>query len=124
MKKLNDSRSFGLKGAIVKFLAVIMCVSVFFGLVVTSTGCNVIDNITDGLNVNANNLSETDLARLITNAIVNERSVGDSYEKIPKTQLDGLSYSMFSEYCAVLRKCSNEHGTVDSFRILNESEKE
>ena len=124
MKKLNDSRSFGLKGAIVKFLAVIMCVSVFFGLVVTSTGCNVIDNITDGLNVNSNNLSETDLARLITNAIINERSVGDSYEKIPKTQLDGLSYSMFSEYCAVLRKCSNEHGTVDSFRILNESEKE
>ncbi|MBR4557825.1 MAG: hypothetical protein IKO15_10170 [Clostridiales bacterium] len=124
MKKLNDSRSFGLKGAIVKFLAVIMCVSVFFGLVVTSTGCSFIDNITDGLNVNSNNLSETDLARLITNAIINERSVGDSYEKIPKTQLDGLSYSMFSEYCAVLRKCSNEHGTVDSFRILNESEKE
>ena len=124
MKKLYNSKVFGFKSIFVKALTVIMCASFIFGIALASTGCKVINNITDGLNGTNSYLTETDLARLITNAIISERNVGDSYEKIPKTQLDGLSYSMFSEYCAVLRKCSNEHGTVDSFRILNETEKE
>ena len=112
-----------LKGFISKALAVIMCVSMLTALVVGSTGCNFINNITDGLNVASNNLSEAELARLVVNAIISEKNVGDSYEKIPKSQLDGLSYSMFSEYCSILRKHSQIHGNVDSFRILNDVEK-
>ena len=122
MKKLNNSRVLNLKGVMAKTLAVIMCVSMLTALVATSTGCNFINNITDGLNVN-NNLSEAELARLVVNAIISDKNVGDSYEKIPKSQLDGLSYSMFSEYCSILRKHSQLHGNVDSFRILNDVEK-
>lgn len=122
MKKLNNSRVHNLKGVMSKALAVIMCVSMLTALVVGSTGCNFINNITDGLNV-TNTLSEAELARLVVNAIISDKNVGDSYEKIPKSQLDGLSYSMFSEYCSILRKHSQLHGNVDSFRILNDVEK-
>ena len=122
MKKYNDSKVSGLKGFISKALAVVMCVSMLMTLVATSTGCNFINNITDGLNVTGT-LSEAELARLVVNAIISDKNVGDSYEKIPKTQLDGLSYSIFSEYCSILRKHSQLHGNVDSFKILDDVEK-
>ena len=123
MKKLNNSWNKFSGGSFAKILAVIMCVSMLLGVVMTSAGCNLINNITEGLKATSNSLSETELARLITNAVISDKNVGDSYAKIPKSQLNGLSYSMFSEYCSILRKCSNEHGTVDSFRILNENDK-
>ena len=123
MKRLNNSWNKFSGGSFAKILAVIMCVSMLFGVVMTSAGCNLINNITEGIKATSNSLSETELARLITNAVISDKNVGDSYAKIPKSQLNGLSYSMFSEYCSILRKCSNEHGTVDSFRILNENDK-
>lgn len=123
MFKRNDSRIFGFTRAVSKALAVVLCVSTLFTMVIGSTGCNFIGDITDGLKVSNSILSEADLARLVVNAIISEKNVGDSYEKIPKAQLDGLSYSMFSEYCSILRKNSQVHGNVDSFRVLNDVEK-
>lgn len=123
MLKRDNSRHISFKGACIRCLAVIMSVSVIFGMTVSLTGCNFISNITSGLNVTANQLSETDIARLMVNAILSEKAVADSYAKIPQSQLNGLSYSVFYEYCSILRKCSAVHGTADSFRILNDSDK-
>ena len=106
------------KGSLSRVLAVILCITMLFGFTVSATGCNVIN-----LNVSASQISETELARLIVNAIVSDKNVADCYAKIPASQLDGLSYSFFSEYCSILRKCSQEHGTPDSFRILNDEDK-
>ena len=119
LKEDNSRKTF--KGVLTRALAVIMCISVVFG-VLGLTGCNLIDNLTHGVTQKA--LSEAELARLVTNAVISDSNVADCYAKFPKNQLDGLSYSMFSEYCSILRKNSSEHGTPDSFRILNEEDKQ
>ena len=121
MKRNNDNR---LKAgrAFSKALAVILCVFMIAGAVGLS-GCDIINNITSGLSVAQKPLSEAELARLMTNAIISDSNVADCYAGIPASQLNDLSYSMFSEYCSILRKCSQKHGTADSFKILNESEK-
>ena len=118
-KEDNSRRVF--KGALTRALAVILCVSMVFG-VIGLTGCTFIDNLTHG--VAQKPLSEAELARLVTNAIINDADVADCYANFPKNQLDGLSYSMFSEYCSILRKNASEHGTADSFRILNDEDKQ
>ena len=123
MKKTGNSLSSLIKGTAKKALAVTMCVTLVTGMAFSLSGCKLIDFFSSGLNVSLNSLSETELARLMTNAILSERNVADCYNKLPSSQLNGLSYSMFSEYCSILRKCSQEHGTADSFRILNETEK-
>lgn len=119
---MNSLKSL-IKGTARKALAVVMCAAFITGMAFSFTGCKLIDFFSSGLNVSLNSLSETELARLMTNAILSERNVADCYNKLPSSQLNGLSYSMFSEYCSILRKCSQEHGTADSFRILNENEK-
>lgn len=123
MKKCMNSLKSLIKGTARKALAVVMCAAFITGMAFSFTGCKLIDFFSSGLNVSLNSLSETELARLMTNAILSERNVADCYNKLPSSQLNGLSYSMFSEYCSILRKCSQEHGTADSFRILNETEK-
>lgn len=110
-------------GAFTRALAAVLCVAMLAGLSVSATGCKFINNITNGFSVSNNYLSETELARLMTNAIISDKNVADCYAKVPNSQLGGLSYSMFSEYCSILRKCSQEHGSVESFRILDDSEK-
>lgn len=119
MTKTGNSLK-GMNRALSKVLAVILCSFMLIGTI-GITGCDLINNITHG--VTQKSLSEAELARLVTNAVINESNVADIYAKFPSNQLDGLSYSMFSNYCSVLRKCSQIHGTPDSFRILNEEDK-
>ena len=119
MTKADNSRT-KIKRALSKALAVVMCISMIMGIM-GLTGCKLIDNLTHG--AAQKSLSEAELARLVTNAVISDANVADSYASFPKSQLDGLSYSMFSEYCSILRKNASEHGTADSFRILNEEDK-
>ena len=120
MHKADNSVN-AIKRVLCRALAVIMCISMIFGVMGLS-GCTFIDNLTHG--VAQKSLSEAELARLVTNAIINDADVAECYAKLPKNQLDGLSYSMFSEYCSILRKNASEHGTADSFRILNDEDKQ
>ncbi len=119
MTKTGNSLN-GLKRAFSKALAVILCSFMLIG-VLGITGCDFINSLTHG--VTQKPLAETELARLVTNAVINEGDVADIYAKFPSNQIEGLSYSMFSNYCSVLRKCSQEHGTPDSFKILNDEDK-
>ena len=122
MKRVFDSEK--ISGRILtKVLSVIMCVVMLAGTFGLS-GCKVINNITNGLNASQKFLSEAELARLMTNAVNSDSNVSDCYANIPDGQLDDLSYSMFSEYCSILRKCAQKHGTADSFKILTENEKQ
>ena len=121
--KISDYSRKAAGRALTKVLSVIMCFVMITGTAGLS-GCKFINNLTHGLNVAQKPLSEAELARLITNAVLSESNVADCYASIPSSQLDDLSYSMFSEYCSILRKCSQKHGTADSFKILSESEKE
>lgn len=124
MKGKDNSGLKGFKGAFKKALAVVLFVSLLTGMTAGLTGCKFIGNITNGFTASNNTLSGAELARLMANAILNEKSVGDCYEKVPDSQLNGLSYTVFSEYCSILRKCSLEHGTADSFRVLSSEEKQ
>ena len=105
-----------------KCLSLILCLCVLTSVVSGIAGCQLIDDL-KGLNGTNNYLSETELARLIANAINSEDAVADSYAKIPSNQLDGLSYSVFYEYCSILRKASKVHGTADSLVSVDYSER-
>lgn len=112
------------KGSAKKVLAVIMCVSMIFGMSVCLTGCDFFTGLSKGFKASQKDLSKAELARIIVVAISDERSVSEAYSKIPESQLDNISYSVFAEYCSILRKNSQVHGTADSFRFLSSSEKE
>ena len=66
-KEDNSRKSF--KGALTRALAVILCVSMVFG-VLGLTGCSLIDDLTNG--VAQKSLSEAELARLVTNAVISD----------------------------------------------------
>ena len=120
-RKGNSLKLF--KGSARKILAVIMCISLVMGMSVCLTGCNFFTGLSKGFKASQKLLSKSELARIVVVAISDERNVSDAFSKIPESQLDGLSYSVFAEYCSVLRKNSQVHGTPDSFRFLTESEK-
>ncbi len=117
----NSKKSF--KGSFVKVLAVILTVSLISGMSLSVTGCNFINGLRKGFKQSQKELSKSELARIITVAIMNERNVSNSFSSIPESQLDGVSYSVFAQYCSILRKMSQDHGTVNSFRFLDNSEK-
>ncbi len=102
----------------------VMCFSMLFGMTVCLSGCNLFKGISKGFKTSSKVLSESELALIVTNAIMSERDVSECFSKIPENQLEGLTYSVFYEYCSILRKSSNAHGTVNSFRFLDDSEKE
>ena len=112
------------RGSVQKILAVIMCISMVLGMSLCLTGCDFFTGLSKGFKASQKELSKSELARIVVVAISDERNVSEVFSKIPENQLDGLSYSVFAEYCSVLRKNSQVHGTVDSFRFLTNSEKE
>ena len=122
MNRKGDSMKL-FKGSARRILAVIMCISMVFGMSVCLTGCNFFTGLSKGFKTSQKELSKAELARIVVVAISDERNVSDAFSKIPESQLDGLSYSVFAEYCSVLRKNSQVHGTPDSFKFLTESEK-
>ena len=83
MTKADNSRLI-VKRAITKALAVVMCISMLAG-VIGLTGCKLLDNLTRG--VAQKSLSEAELARLVTNAVISDANVAESYAKFPKNQL-------------------------------------
>ena len=117
----NSGKSF--KGSFVKVLAVILTVSLISGMSMCITGCDFINGLRKGFKQSQKEVSKSELARIITVAVMNERNVSNSFSSIPESQLDGISYSVFAQYCSILRKTSQAHGTVDSFRFLNDAEK-
>lgn len=121
--RIKDNGRKSSKGSLSRILAVIMCVCMIFGTI-GITGCDFIDKITSGFKNNTKSLPKTELARLIANAIQDDSEVSKSYARIPNNQLDGLSFSVLSEYCAILRKNSAVHGYAESFRFLSEQEKD
>ncbi len=123
MKRLDDSLKRRTPGVLKKALAVVLCFSMISGAGLSISGCKVIDDLRSGFKATQKPLSETELARVMASAISSDANVADCFAKVPASQLDGLSYSMFYEYCSILRKTSEEHGTADSFRILNATDK-
>lgn len=89
------------------------------------TGCNLFlyDEIKNKVIDNTvQPVAKPELVRLIVNAISNKNGVSDSYSAIPEKQLNGISYSMFTEYVAILRSMSSKFGTIKSFRIAGRTE--
>ena len=96
------------------FLTLAMAMSV--------ASCTVVNDIQSQINTAYTNLSEQELARLVINAITDDTQVAESFAAIPDPQLDGLTYTAFYEYVAILRGVSSGHGKLASFRILSEEE--
>jgi len=123
LRKIADSKR-KIRGSVKKILAVVVCFSMICGMSVCLSGCTLFDGISKGFKTASKSISGSELALIVTNAIMSERDVSESFSKIPESQLDGLSYSVFYQYCSILRNCSNVHGTVNAFRFLDDNEKE
>ncbi|MBP5260657.1 MAG: hypothetical protein J6Z43_00870, partial [Clostridiales bacterium] len=108
-----DLKAFGKRLAACILVMVLMlssCLSI--------AGCNMFsDNSTPSV-------SQQELVRILISAISNKNNVSDAYSMIPEKQLDGISYSVFNEYVAVLRTMSDRFGRIGSFRILNDKERD
>lgn len=86
------------------------------------TACSFGVKIPD-LEVNGSTLSKAELTRNIIYAIKDKKNVSESYTRIPGKQLDGISYSYFSEFTEIMRNYCGNQGTIKSFRFLKADEK-
>lgn len=98
--------------------AVILAVAILFSL----SSCNIIQRIQKRFDKSSEDISKQELARLVSSAIMDKENVADSYSSIPERQLDGMSYSIFYQYCDILRTMSSRHGNITAFRFLTDEE--
>ena len=98
--------------------AVILAVAILFSL----SSCNIVQRIQKRFDNRSEDISKQELARLVSSAIMDKNNVADSYSSIPERQLDGMSYSIFYQYCDILRDMSSRHGNITAFRFLTAEE--
>lgn len=85
------------------------------------TSCRITD-IAGRVTGNQPPISTAELSRLIINAIDNEDSVAESFSSIPEKQRPDVSFSYFTEYTDIMRRMSQQNGTVSSFRITESAD--
>lgn len=98
--------------------AVLMVLAVLFSL----SSCDIVSSIQKRFDTHSEDISKQELARLVTNAIKSSDNVADSYSSIPEKQLDGMSYTVFLQYCEILRGMSERHGKITAFKFLTDEE--
>jgi len=98
--------------------AVLLAVAMLFSL----SSCNIVQRIQKRFDNHSEDVSRQELARLVSSAIMDKENVADSYSSIPDQQLDGMSYSVFYQYCDILRDMSSRHGKITAFRFLTDEE--
>ena len=98
--------------------AVLLVVAMLFSL----SSCNIVQRIQKRFDNHSEDISKQELARLVSSAIMDKDNVADSYSSIPDNQLDGMSYSVFYQYCNILREMSSRHGKITAFRFLSDEE--
>lgn len=98
--------------------AVLLVVAMLFSL----SSCNIVQRIHKRFDNHSEDVSKQELARLVSSAIMDKENVADSYSSIPDNQLDGMSYSVFYQYCDILREMSSRHGKITAFRFLSDEE--
>ena len=85
----------------------VMCFSMLFGMTVCLSGCNLFKGISKGFKTSSKVLSESELALIVTNAIMSERDVSECFSKIPENQLEGDAFAG-EEFSTV-----DEYGDMD-----------
>lgn len=98
--------------------ALLLAVAMLFSL----SSCNIVQRIQKRFDTHSEDISKQELARLVSTAIMSNEKVADCYSSIPENQLDGMSYSVFLQYCNVLRSMSERHGQITAFRFLSDEE--
>ncbi|MCR4776492.1 MAG: hypothetical protein K5869_08960 [Saccharofermentans sp.] len=98
--------------------AVLLVIAMLFSL----SSCNIVQRIQKRFDNHSEDISKQELARLVSSAIKDKENVADSYSSIPENQLDGMTYSVFYQYCDILRSMSSKHGRITAFRFLTDEE--
>ncbi|MBR6959466.1 MAG: hypothetical protein IKH76_03200 [Clostridiales bacterium] len=107
-----------------RIMSLIITVFMIAGMVLILPACDIVDIVKDKvIDPYQEPVSKQELARLIIGAISRKSDVSDSYSQIPDKQLDGISYSVFNEYVSILRDLSADYGEVESFRFLDDEDK-
>ena len=100
------------------FICFLMCII----MCTLFTSCSFDVKIPD-LEVSGSTLSKAELSRNIIYAIKDKKNVSESYTRIPGKQIDGISYSYFSEFTEIMRNYCSSQGTIKSFKFLKSDEK-
>ena len=106
------------RSVIRKTMAVLLVIAVLFSL----SSCDIVQSIQKSFDTHSEDITKQELARLVTVAIKSADNVADSYSSIPEKQLDGMSYTVFHQYCEILRTMSERHGKIASFRFMTDEE--
>lgn len=101
-----------------KTIALLMVFAVLFSL----SSCDIVQAVQKRFDKNSDDISKQELARLVSTAIKSSENVADSYASIPEKQLGGMSYTVFIQYCEILRNMSERHGKISAFRFLSDEE--
>ena len=80
-------------------LTAVVALIIAIGLVMPLSACNILSSLTSQIKTVSSVLTEPELARLLTDAIISDNNVADSYSAISDKQRDGVTYTAFSEYC-------------------------
>jgi hypothetical protein len=99
-------------------IALLLAVAVMFSL----SSCDIVQSIQKRFDNHSEDISGPELARLVSSAIKSSDNVADSYSSIPEKQLDGMSYTVFMQYCEILRTMSERHGKITAFKFLSKEE--
>ncbi len=97
-------------------------VLVMLAVLLSLSSCDIVQSIQKRLDTHSEDISKQEIARLVTRAIMSSDNVADSYSSIPDKQLDGMSYTVFLQYCEILRSMSERHGKITAFKFLSEEE--
>ena len=115
---MNGKRGHSGKTVAQRALAVLMAIAMLFSL----SSCDIVQSIQKSLDTHNEEISRQELARIVCNAIKSANDVAESYSSIPEKQLDGMSYTVFLQYCEILRGMSERHGKITAFKFLTDEE--
>lgn len=102
----------------------IIVVLLVVAMLLPLSSCKIVKRLHKRFDNHSEDVSKQELARLVSSAIMDKEKVADCYSSIPENQLDGMSYSVFYQYCDVLRNMSLRHGNITAFRFLTDEETE
>ena len=104
-----------LRKSAVILLSLLLTVSIF-------AGCSFFDRIQKQIDHKTGSVCAPELIRLLVNAIDDPSSFSETYEELPESQREALSFTNFVEYVTILHELSSPNGKIEGFEFLNDEE--
>ena len=101
-----------------RFIAALLVVALLMSL----AGCSLVDKIQSKIDPTSNKTSAPELVRLLVSSVNDYDKLTESFEAIPSSQRENITFSYFAEYISILSDFSNDHGKITKFHFLNDED--